>query len=248
MSISNLARILFWNKEICIKVDGLKILGLNKPGFGIRGLALKGTEIEPELLVVKRILKSGDTFIDLGANTGIYSLFAAREVGVRGRVIAFEPNLEICGFLIGSAKINGFNNIDLFGISMGNSFEISRLKKNFNKPNSYSLIRHDADAKSSATLVFSLDRFIELDKVSQLAYVKIDVEGYEKEVITGMMQTILKFRPFIQFESSIRDFVPALDGYLVFRISNSPNRVMVPYEKETIFLKIVNELGLEMEN
>ena len=50
------------------------------------------SEFEPEVEnVLRAFLRPGDTFVDIGANIGIFSLLAARIVGPSGRVIAFEP-------------------------------------------------------------------------------------------------------------------------------------------------------------
>lgn len=50
----------------------------------------------PLLLLMNRLLRRGDTFIDVGANLGLVSLHAARIVGASGRVIALEPNPKVC--------------------------------------------------------------------------------------------------------------------------------------------------------
>src|SRR5512144_1629305 len=51
-------------------------------------------EIDTLRHIVKDILRPGDTFIDVGANIGWYTLFGARAVGTSGRVIAVEPELR----------------------------------------------------------------------------------------------------------------------------------------------------------
>src|SRR5213083_889189 len=44
------------------------------------------------LLLFKTLLAAGDSFVDVGANVGMFTLMAARRVGTDGRVEAFEPN------------------------------------------------------------------------------------------------------------------------------------------------------------
>ena len=44
-----------------------------------------------EMNFIRRYLRAGDTFLDIGANIGVYSLLAASRVGPSGRVVAFEP-------------------------------------------------------------------------------------------------------------------------------------------------------------
>ena len=49
---------------------------------------------ESELAFLESALLPGKTFVDVGANSGIYALAASRIVGPSGRVIAFEPSLQ----------------------------------------------------------------------------------------------------------------------------------------------------------
>jgi len=63
----------------------------------------------PELPLLERLLQQGDTFIDGGANIGLYALPAARNVGAEGRVIAFEPAQTIAAALEENADLNGFS-------------------------------------------------------------------------------------------------------------------------------------------
>ena len=104
MRLQNLAQLAFIGKRIQIDCDGIKVVGINLKGYGIRGLATKGLAIEPELEFIQKLLNPGDTFIDIGANTGIYSLVASRLVGSSGKVIAIEPNLQMCSLFTESVE------------------------------------------------------------------------------------------------------------------------------------------------
>ncbi len=62
-----------------------------------------------ELKTLERILeltKSGDVFLDVGANIGQYSLAVARKLGSNGQVVAVEPNPEICADLLTNIDLN----------------------------------------------------------------------------------------------------------------------------------------------
>ena len=56
--------------------------------------------------VLSRVLRPGDTFIDVGANIGFFSLMAARLVGQAGKVLAFEPNRSVCKRLRHACEMN----------------------------------------------------------------------------------------------------------------------------------------------
>src|SRR5579863_2846250 len=60
------------------------------------------------LQALDRLLKPGDVFLDVGANIGEVSLFAAKRVGRAGRVTAFEPIPDLARKLRSHARVNGF--------------------------------------------------------------------------------------------------------------------------------------------
>lgn len=75
-----------------VEIDGLTIF-LNPADKTITQAVLQSDAWEPETTAaIRNILKPGDTFIDVGANIGWFTLIASREVGEKGRVIAFEPD------------------------------------------------------------------------------------------------------------------------------------------------------------
>ena len=75
---------------------------------------------EPEVsATLREVLPPGATFVDIGANIGWFSLLAASLVGPTGRVIAIEPNPRNVALLRQSAKDNGFDNIDVVTVALG---------------------------------------------------------------------------------------------------------------------------------
>jgi len=72
---------------------------------------IDGKGWEPHLTEFMRLnLKSTDTFIDIGANFGLYTLSMARKVGTKGHVWAFEPTSTTAAFLKHSIELNKFDN------------------------------------------------------------------------------------------------------------------------------------------
>lgn len=62
-----------------------------------------------ERSLLKKRLKAGDVFVDVGANAGIYSLTAAAIVGHEGRVLSVEPNPAVVDRLVFNMTLNGFD-------------------------------------------------------------------------------------------------------------------------------------------
>ena len=72
--------------------NGAIVVGQNRPGYGGRGIYLYRDAIEPELEHLDRLLPAEGVFIDIGANTGIYTMKAAKHFNNRGLVIAVGPS------------------------------------------------------------------------------------------------------------------------------------------------------------
>src|SRR4051812_28375689 len=67
-------------------------IALDISDFHQRGTFFYGQSLDPDVqLCILACLRTGDTFIDVGANIGMHALLAAWAVGPRGRVVAFEP-------------------------------------------------------------------------------------------------------------------------------------------------------------
>jgi FkbM family methyltransferase len=69
----------------------------------------------------RQYLRPGDTFIDIGANIGYFSLLAASRVGSTGQVHSFEPNPETFKGLQHNVVLNGFKQIVLNNVAISNA-------------------------------------------------------------------------------------------------------------------------------
>jgi FkbM family methyltransferase len=221
--------------------NGAIIRGFNRAGFGGRGAFIFGEALEPELGALHFFLKPGSVLIDIGANTGIYTLMAAKEVGEEGTVIALEPFTEMASFLMESVKINGFNNVRVRAVCASDTTENTTLWLNYGKPTQFSLNRERDDVGISV-LGVALDDLFQWEKISRVDYIKIDVQGAESKVLSGAKKCIAAFRPIIQTEIEFKKVKVGLPRYRIFQAPQSPNLICLPQENESA-IAVVNKLG-----
>ncbi|MEM3830324.1 MAG: FkbM family methyltransferase, partial [Conexivisphaerales archaeon] len=67
---------------------------------------------------IEKILKHGDVFVDVGVNSGYYSLLASSIVGDTGRVYAFEPHPQTFKRFVRNLKLNEISNVEAFSVAL----------------------------------------------------------------------------------------------------------------------------------
>lgn len=227
--------------------NGAVVFGQNRAGFGGRGVYVFRDALEPEFEQLERFLTPGGVFLDIGANTGIYTLKAARFLaGGGGTVVAVEPIPEMLAMLERNVCANRLENVRLRGFCLGEVAGASDLWVNFNRPVSTSLVQHDTKAARLSTMVFRLDDVFPLEKLDRLDYVKIDVEGAEAQVLAGARATLNKFRPLIQLETGFADAQLDLPNYCAYQSPGGPNKVCLPNESPHI--GVARKLGWKKIN
>ncbi len=138
---------------------------------------------------MKRFLKRGDVFIDVGANVGYLSAVGAALVGRRGQVHSFEPVPAYFEKLCRLVDLNPAYNIIANPFAAG---EVSSALTIYvtREPGQSTLV-HSYKAKSEIVdqievPVVRLDAYIERHKLGRVALIKIDAEGFEFPILAGL--------------------------------------------------------------
>lgn len=143
-----------------------------------------------ELPSVARItdgLRSGDVFVDVGANCGLYSLFAARKVGPFGRVIAIEPMPAMIARLKFNVTANKFTNVTIWEKAIGDTEGIGELFINSNQ-HGQSTMRSIEGYAPIMVSISSLLSAITNAGVSRVHAMKLDIEGYEDRALIPFLK------------------------------------------------------------
>ena len=145
---------------------------------------------------IRSVVHEGDVFVDVGANIGLYSLVAARHVGVSGMVYAFEPHAASFLSLLKNIDINELGTI-VRPLSCALHFSESVLDFNYCNwlsGSSMSQLGSMIDAEenefvpvaSELKLSTTLDKLVKTGAIRTPTHVKIDVDGNESYVLRGM--------------------------------------------------------------
>jgi FkbM family methyltransferase len=149
----------------------------------------------------KGIIKPGNTFVDIGANIGTYSMLAATLVGKNGKVLSFEPNSENCRLLLLSALINNFDNIQLFPFALTNEVGCTLFINAIGSNGA--IVTNDKDKLvDSSCFIVPTNR---LDNIitDNIDFIKMDVEGAEGLVLNGALGSLAKYKPLVTSEFSL---------------------------------------------
>jgi FkbM family methyltransferase len=195
----------------------LKVVPKWEPGY------LKGCAEEGMNEALSQYLKPGDCFYDVGAHIGFYSLIAARLVGEKGRVLAFEPDPDNAQVVEENACRNNFEQISCVRAAVSSQTGVVRFQRSLHDgPSRMSgmLIRDDIRATTESSVVscpvVSLDSFCSSRPVPNL--IKIDVEGAEIQVLMGARALLKLKKPLLVIEvhdpqdlPPVRSILSALD-------------------------------------
>ncbi len=202
LSILKILRKLFWNFTFKMR-NGLA-KGF-KRRFGL-GFKPKFNLTEEETFLINQDFK-GMTIYDIGGYTGIHSIFFANAVKENGKVITFEPNPTNFREIAYNLKINNFKNVRVLHLGIGkergelelNIDPIRYLRSSFNQKNQ-NISFKKRESRKVKVQIDSIDNLIKEKTIPPPNFVKIDVEGFESEVIQGMIFTIENYNPELIIE------------------------------------------------
>jgi FkbM family methyltransferase len=150
-----------------------------------RLLALEGERFVAERHLVRSVVGAGMHAIDVGANIGYYMLLLRQAVGASGAVTCFEPEPDNLVELVRNVERNAFTNVRVFPCALGSRNDEITIARGINA----SVLGRD-----TAGTPVSMRRLDDL-VAGRVDFIKIDVEGYEGQVLRGAENLIREQRP-----------------------------------------------------
>lgn len=153
--------------------------------------------------IFKDIVKRGDTFLDIGANIGYFSLLARTLIGPTGKIYSFEPEPKNYDYLLKNIKVNKWDfeamnvavgdmngDIDLFKCPYDSGHHTIQQDKGITEYRKRSWLRFFTPHKIERLKV----PIVRIDNriIMPVNVVKIDVEGSELEVLKGMKNLLAR--------------------------------------------------------
>jgi len=203
------------------------------------------THIESELnniFAIINTLPNGSIIVDGGCNAGFFTIPVAHLTQGRDiKIIAFEPQRQLFQATAGSLALNGYCNVFLHNVGLGEEPGIAQLPAI-----DYSVAQDFGTVQlSNETTVeedgWMNDRVVDITSIDamdlpRLDFFKLDVEGYEVPALNGAINTIKKHRPWLWVEyfitgaDTIKQTLNELEDY-AFYIIDYQNMICVPKEK-----------------
>jgi FkbM family methyltransferase len=137
----------------------------------------------------RKLLHEGDTYVDIGAHIGYHTLLARRCIGADGQVIAVEPQPYNCQKVLANWRANDFENLALYVAAVGEGDTTIRLHQQLEIDTSRLSICLEPvndEARVFYVAVKRLETIFNEQGVKQVRLLKVDVEGYELEVINSL--------------------------------------------------------------
>jgi FkbM family methyltransferase len=154
---------------------------------------MHGSFEDAETRFVQRFLRPGMTVVDVGAHHGLYTLLASREVGRRGKVIAFEPSSRERRRLLRHLRMNACRNVVVEGCALGNEVGEADLFVARGWQDWCNSLRPPAIEEGTETIrvsVETLDDVLWRLQVNTVDLIKLDAEGGELGVLQGSRELL----------------------------------------------------------
>ena len=151
-----------------------------------------------EMTLMRQFLRPGQTIVDVGANVGYLTRFFAQSTGPNGKVCAFEPNPIIFPLL--ERNVSRFKQVSVYNFALaattgelplflaGNDHSVASFAREY--PAAHVFYQESSRLDSIPVKLVAGDKFLAETGINQMDILKIDVEGWELNVLHGLERTI----------------------------------------------------------
>ena len=147
---------------------------------------------------LRNSLRPGDVFLDIGANVGVYSIYAAHLVGPSGHVYAVEPHVFNAATLLDNIHLNGLSDrISVLTMALSaksayddffyNEFDIGVANNAFGTERA---AQRSGFVGSELKYATTVDELVRQGAIRSPDLVKIDVDGLEPDIVAGMSELL----------------------------------------------------------
>lgn len=197
-------------------------------------------ELQNILFLISR-LPDNAIIIDGGANMGFFTIPVAKAVKDKGsKIISFEPQKQIYYALCGSCALNELENVFVHNLGLGDKSTTAQLSEvDYSNKIDFGMvtISEKVEKKEHPYLSYNTVNVITIDsmKLPRLDFLKLDVEGYECQALSGGLKTIEKHRPIIWIEynmageDNIKASLQSVQNYK-YIIVDWQNMLIIPEE------------------
>ncbi|MEW2548873.1 FkbM family methyltransferase [Streptomyces sp. NPDC047002] len=181
-------------------------------------------------------LRVGDTFVDVGANIGYYSVLASRLVGDGGRVVAVEASPAFHERLVQHVRLNRCENVRAVNGAVSDARKtLTFVLASSANMGANSIVPYDGPAESSFDMEAApLAELLTDAEISTARVIKIDVEGAEGSAVRGLAPLLGRLRPeceitvevtpdrMAQLGDSVDELMSTMreHGYHAYRLAN----------------------------
>jgi len=160
-----------------------------------------GCVYEPHMVeLYETLIGPDDTVLDVGANIGLTAILFSR---IAKKVVCFEPSPSTFDYLQRNLQKAQADNVRLFNIGLGRRKEettITFSKNNRSGGFVSDMFNIEQDHVTERIIIDTLDNVLAANNIAKVDFIKIDVEGFEYEVIQGATNTLKSSNPVIVLE------------------------------------------------
>jgi len=187
-----LSELWFGSQVLCRMCDGYQ-----------QRLYYFGTQDRKSEELFSRLLRAGDTVLDVGANIGIYTLLAASKVGVHGRVMSLEPIPETFRELRENVRLNCCKDVSLYQVAAWQCNGTVQMGCPMDPRRHADLYGVGIEGIEQSTLTVKAVRIDDLVRsagISRVDFIKMDIEGAELPALRGASEVLWRDRPKLMLE------------------------------------------------
>jgi FkbM family methyltransferase len=162
------------------------VIALNQQDAIVSGSLTLGCYEKFVTEILESLVRPGMTFIDIGANIGIYTALAARRVGTNGRVVAVEPGPLNVNLIRETIRLNGFENVSVFAGAAGAENASATLYLCDDNPADHRVHNSGGAREKLVVPTTTIDALARTHGIARADVIKIDTQGSEASVFAGM--------------------------------------------------------------